>query len=114
MAVGLAVWLTGCLTVDVPEIRVVSPGTPFVVAGVAVTNGTDETCLEWVGDNQIVYHLFQDPDLDNEAFDRVATPGVRSRLELRSREDIPVACGIGLSVEVLEVLEIEDTAESTE
>ena len=50
--------------------------------------------------------MFQSPALDNESFDRITTPGVTSRLEIATRDDLEVACLIGTVVEVQDVLEI--------
>jgi hypothetical protein len=65
-------------------------------------------CAIWVGDNGVQYHLFQDPLLENELYDRVTTPGTVSRLVLATRADLEVVCQIGTIVQVRDVLEVED------
>ena len=60
----------------------------------------DGPCLVWLGDNGETFHLFQDPRIANDDFDRVTTPGVASRLELSVRTDLFVACEVGTIVEV--------------
>ena len=101
--------VVGCITIDIPEqVSLLSTGTSFVVSGTAALEDTDGLCLVWIGDNGIVYHLFQNPRVDNETFDRITTPGVTSRLEIATRTDLELACQIGTIVEVQDVLDIED------
>jgi len=102
----LAACISAC-TIQVPVgDSLLSVGTPFVLSGTAEVADNGGPCLVWRGDNGITYHLFQDRAVDNEIFDRVTTPGVRSRLELSRRTDLEVACEIGTIVEVIDVLEI--------
>lgn len=97
----------GCITVDIPEeVSLLSAGSPFVVSGTAALIDNEGPCLVWIGENGITYHLFQDPLVDNETFDRITTPGVTSRLEIATRTDLELACQIGTIVEVQDVLEI--------
>lgn len=111
MLVLLLSTLTGCfpsLGDLLPDLGLPSP-TSFI------TRGTFEernipfagTCPVWVDSTNVVYHLFQGFDVANADFDRVTTPGVRSRLRLRGRTDLQVGCEMdGIIVEVEEVLEI--------
>ena len=102
--------VAGCVTVDIPEQVTLFPtGRPFVISGTAAVEYVDgEPCEVWVGDNGVTYHLFQDPRLDNETFDRITAPAVRSRLEIAGRSDLEVICQIGTIVEVQDVLEIAE------
>ncbi len=84
----------------------VSTGTPFVLKGTTIVLDNNGPCLAWIGDNGITYHLFQTPSVDNAAYDRVTTPGVTSRLQLATRDDLQVTCQVGTIVEVLSVLEV--------
>lgn len=63
------------------------------------------TCLVWVEQSGVVYHLFQGQDVSNADFDRITTPGTTSRLQIFIRGDIPVGCEQGNAVEVQQVLE---------
>ena len=106
----VVVGLVGCVTVDIPEeVSLLSTGEAFVISGTAALENVEgQPCLVWVADNGLTYHLFQHPALENATFDRVTTPGVRSRLELATRNDLDVNCLIGTIVEVQDVLEIVD------
>ena len=84
----------------------ISTGSSFVVKGTATVLDNNGPCLAWIGDNGITYHLFQTPSVENATFDRVTTPGVTSRLQLATRDDLQVACQVGIIVEVLNVLEV--------
>jgi hypothetical protein len=96
----------GC-TVEVSLPNSLLPvGSSFVVKGTAAIVDSNGPCLAWIGQNGVTYHLFQDPSVDNETFDRITTPGVTSRLELRTRSDLEVSCQTGVIVEVVDVLEI--------
>jgi hypothetical protein len=53
-----------------------------------------------------MYHLFQDPLLDNDTFDRVTEPGTSSRLVLAARSDLELACQLGTIAQVMDILEI--------
>ena len=110
VVIFVTIGVAGCVNVDVPEeVTLLPVGTPFVISGTAALEDVEGgPCLVWVADNGFVYHLFQDPSLENETFDRITTPGVRSRLELAARNDLDVACQIGTIVEVQDVLEIVD------
>lgn len=100
--------VSGCV-LDVPRASDLLPvGTPFVVKGTAAVVDNNGPCLVWYGNNGVTYHLFQDPSVDNQAFDRVTTPGVTSRLELAVRTDLEVACRMGTIAEVVDILEIEE------
>ena len=105
--VGCAVTIGGCISVELPEeLSLTAEGASFVVSGTAAIVDVEGPCLVWVGENGGTYHLFQSPGLDNESFDRITTPGVTSRLEIATRDDLEVACLIGAVVEVQDVLEI--------
>ncbi|MBU0718763.1 MAG: hypothetical protein KJ749_10980 [Planctomycetes bacterium] len=109
---ALACWgcvaaIVGCISVELPaELSLTAQGVSFVVSGTAAVVDSEGPCLVWMGENGRTYHLFQSPGLDNESFDRVTTPGVTSRLEIATRDDLEVACMIGTVVEVQDVLEI--------
>jgi hypothetical protein len=77
-----------------------------VVSGTATIIDNGGPCRAWVGDNGITYHLFQDPLLDNNLFDRIIEPGTVSRLVLAERSDLQLTCATGVKVEVQDVLEI--------
>lgn len=79
---------------------------PFVMKGTAAIIDNGGPCLVWQGENGITYHLLQEVNVDNDAFDQATTPGVTSRLQLRPRNDVPITCQIGTIVEVIRVLEI--------
>ena len=104
----LLVVVGGCIDLEVNAPDTLLPmGASFVVSGTAAVIDNDGSCLIWTGDNGVTYHLFQDSRLDNELFDRVTTPGTRSRLELARRTDLQVACQTrGVIVEVQDVLEV--------
>lgn len=107
----------GCISLS--DSSLLSTGAPFVMRGTAVileSGGTTglfglgaepgETCPAWLGENGVTYHLFQDPLLDNNSYDRITTPGVTSRLVLVPRGDLDLPCATGTIVEVEQVLEI--------
>ena len=97
----------GCtVSFDLLPDSLVSAGTPFVVRGTAAVVDSNGACLIWIGENGVTYHLFQDPRVENETFDRVITPGVTSRLQIAIRTDLVLACQIGTIAEVRNVLEI--------
>jgi len=101
--------LAGCsFNVQVLPENLVSTGTPFVVSGTSVVLDENGPCLGWIADNGITYHLFQTSRIDNDVFDRITTPGVRSRLEIAVRTDLELACQVGELAEVRNVLEIVD------
>lgn len=101
-------FLTGCISLDldIPDL-LPTIGTSFVVKGESVILEGDSPCPAWIGDNGVTYHLFQDPNVSNEAFDEVMTPGVRSRLQIVPRSDLVLTCSVGTLVEVQDILEIE-------
>ena len=118
-AIGLgACWMVGllmvvpflaCIQVDVgPLIPSLSTtGSSFIVKGTAGTaEGENGSCLAWYADNGVIYHLFQTSGVSNQDFDRITTPGVTSRLEIALRTDLEVACNVGTTVQVQQVLEI--------
>ena len=95
----------GCI--QIPEDLVLLPtGTTFVVRGTAAVIDSGGPCPVWFGENGITYHLFQDPQLDNDIYDVVTTPGTTSRLVVATRADLLVSCQTGTIVEVQDVLEI--------
>ncbi len=103
-----------CVEIGPPELTVpidftlLGGGSQFVIGGTAAIVDDGGPCPVWIGDNGIVYHLFQDPILDNETFDRVTAPGTTSRLVLVIRGDLELACRFGTIAEVQDVLEIAD------
>ncbi len=100
------VCLAGCPELSPQSLFV--RGEPFVVSGTAAVVDEAGPCLVWFADNGVTYHLFQAPRVDNEDFDRATTPGVRSRLEIATRNDLFIDCEVGTIVEVQRVLEIVD------
>ena len=103
---GAAVLLTTAIIAGCGPFSMFSSGAPFIVGGTAAMVENGGPCLVWVGDNGVTYHLFQGLGLDNETFDRITTPGVRSRLQLAVRNDLTVACQMGPTVDVQDVLEV--------
>lgn len=83
-------------------------GEPFVISGTAGVINNNGPCKVWYGDNGISYHLFQGARVLNEDFDRANVPGVRSRLEIATRNDLTLTCKVGTIVEVQRVLEVVD------
>lgn len=98
----------GCtFNLDLGTESLFSEGAAFVVSGTADTATVDERpCNVWLGENGVIYHLFQSPRVDNGDFDRITTPGVTSRLEIATRSDLEVDCQIGTIVDVEDILEI--------
>ena len=87
-------------------VSLLPPGS-FVIRGqMQEPEGALESCRVFLADTGIRYHLFQEPDLDNDLFDAVTTPGAISRLEVQARPDIELTCHIGTIVEVRDVLEL--------
>jgi len=95
----------GCFEINVPD-TLIATGGAFVVSGTAEVIDVDGPCLVWRGDNGVIYHLFQQVNLENEIFDEVTEPGVTSRLVLAERTDLDVNCRVGPTVEVRDVLEV--------
>lgn len=109
IAVISVLTLSGCsFNVDVLPETLLTAGSPFVVSGTAVLLDNNGPCPAWVGDNGVTYHLFQGSNIDNDAFDQITTPGVRSRLQITERTDLELVCQVGTLVEVRNVLEIVD------
>jgi len=107
LGITLLAAVSGCsIDFDVLPDAFVTAGSPFVVRGTATVVDNEGPCLAWIGENGVTYHLFQDPRVDNETFDRVTTPGVTSRLQIAVRTDLMLACRIGTIVEVRNVLEV--------
>ena len=106
------VWPLACIDLTLPEIDVpidlslVNGGSSFVLRGTAVLIDNDGPCPVWIGDNGVTYHLFQAPQLENDIFDLVTSPGTTSRLVLTVRGDLEVACQLGEIAEVRDALEI--------
>ncbi len=105
---GLAVFLVaGCIDIQIPVAPTLFPtGTSFVVKGTMTVENHDGSCLVWVGENGVEYHLFQNPRVSNDDYDSVTTPGTTSRLVLATRDDLEVGCQVGSIVEVQDILEI--------
>ncbi|MDD5171021.1 MAG: hypothetical protein PHN75_19550 [Syntrophales bacterium] len=101
-----SIFASGCsVNLSIPE-GLLSSGSPFVISGTATLADNNGPCLIWIGENGIIYHLFQGLSVENETFDRITTPGVTSRLLLAERTDLEVTCLMGTIVEVQDVLEI--------
>ncbi len=81
-------------------------GEPFVLKGTADLVDNGGPCRIWRGENGIIYHLFQSPQVDNETFDQVTAPGTTSRVQISVRDDLEVTCQLGPTVIVEAVLEI--------
>lgn len=99
--------VAGCNT-GLEDSVLLARGTPFVLRGTAAVIDNGGPCLVWRGDNGETYHLFQDPTLENEAFDEVIQPGVTSRLVLVTRSDLTIDCQTGVIAEVRDVLDVEN------
>lgn len=103
-----------CVDVGPPEVNVpldftlFGADSSFVVRGTAAVVDNNGPCPVWFGDNGVTYHLFQNPRLENDVFDRVVEPGVVSRLLLVVRDDLELTCAFGRTADVIEVLEIVD------
>jgi hypothetical protein len=106
-SIALLASLAACrdLIINAPD-SLIPVGTPFVLSGTAEVIDDDGPCLVWLGENGIVYHLFQKPTLESDLFDKITSPGVTSRLEVQERTDIDVACQQGPVLEVQDVLEV--------
>jgi hypothetical protein len=97
---------SGCtINLSAPE-SLLPIGSAFVISGTASLADNNGPCLVWIAENGVTYHLFQSSTVENETFDRIATPGVTSRLLLAKRSDLEVNCLMGTIVEVQDVLEI--------
>lgn len=102
IALGLS-----CVDVDIPVTPSLFPtDRSFILSGTAAVIDQDGPCLVWLGENGETFHLFQDPRIANDDFDRITAPGVTSRLEVSVRTDLFVACEVGTIVEVTDILEI--------
>lgn len=108
MVLLAAAWLGGCsFNFDLGSDTLFPTGTTFVVSGTADVIPSDSgACKIWLGENGVIYHLFQTPRVANEDFDRITTSGVTSRLELATRSDLVVDCRVGTIVQVEDILEI--------
>lgn len=95
----------GCFTINAPD-TLIPTGGPFVLSGTTEVIDVDGPCLVWRGDNGVIYHLFQQVNLEIDLFDQITTPGVTSRLELAERTDLDVSCRVGPTVEVRDALEV--------
>lgn len=108
MTLGVLLVGAGC-TIEIPgQDTLFVRGEPFIMRGTAATINVGGPCRVWIGDNGITYHLFQSVRLSSEEFDRVSTPGVTSRLQLATRNDLKVDCQTGDIVEVERVLDVEN------
>ncbi len=108
LLVFLALGNLGCtFNADLGSDSLFPVGTSFVISGTAEAVASDTgTCLIWLANNGVTYHLFQSTRIANEDFDRITTPGVTSRLEIAPRSDLVVDCRMGTIVEVQDILEI--------
>ena len=111
-SIGLTVSLLafpGCFDVNLfDDMSLLPTQATFVLTGTATLLDNDGPCLAWVGENGVTYHLFQNARIENDVFDRITTPGVTSRIEITTRNDIPLECATGQVAEVQRVLEIWD------
>ena len=99
--------VAGCAEIALPEnVSLINIGSPFVMKGSAVLLDDDGPCLAWLGDDGNTYHLIQVQTMENELFDELIAPGTRSRLVLAKRNDLTVACQMGIVAEVQNVLEV--------
>ena len=99
--------VAGCAEIVLPEnVSLINIGSPFVMKGSAVLLDDDGPCLAWLGDDGNTYHLIQVQTMENELFDELIAPGTRSRLVLAKRNDLTVACQMGIVAEVQNVLEV--------
>ncbi len=99
--------VVGCAEIALPEnVTLINIGAPFVMKGSAVLLDDDGPCLAWLGDDGNTYHLIQVQTMENELFDQLIAPGTRSRLVLAKRNDLTVACQMGIVAEVQNVLEV--------
>ncbi|NOX57377.1 MAG: hypothetical protein GXP29_00775 [Planctomycetes bacterium] len=100
--------VSGCtFNLDLGAETLFPEGSAFVLSGTTDIIDTDDgQCNVWIGENGVAYHLFQSPRIDNGDFDRITTPGVTSRLEVATRNDLVVSCQVGTIVTVEDVLEI--------
>lgn len=106
-AVILGGAVVGCVDIVLPEnVSLINIGSPFVMKGSAVLVDDDGPCLAWLGDDGNTYHLIQVQTMENELFDVLIAPGTRSRLVLAKRDDLTVACQMGIVAEVQNVLEV--------
>ncbi len=98
----------GCtFNLDLGTDALFAEGSAFVISGTSdLANVDGNPCNVWIGDNGVIYHLFQSPQVDNGDYDQVTTPGVTSRLLVATRSDLVVDCQIGTIVDVEDVLEI--------
>jgi hypothetical protein len=71
-----------------------------------------DACPLFEAETGVSYYLFQSPELDNDLFDAVTTPGAVSRISVQLRDDLDVSCRSGTIVEVQDVLELIPAAES--
>lgn len=111
IVLGLCGIVGACIDIGPPDVNVpieftlFGSGNSFVVRGTAAIVNSDGPCPVWFGENGVTYHLFQNPRLENEIFDRVSEPGATSRLVLVARNDLELVCAFGQTAEVLDVLE---------
>ena len=104
-AVGLSP--AACIKLDVPSGDSLFPEASFIISGVMQEVDRDRPqCSQFLGDNGVIYHLFQGPRLTNDEFDELQEEGARVRLEIEIRDDLELlTCAVGKTVEVIEVLE---------
>ena len=98
----------GC-TIDLPDEGLLGrDSVTFVTKGEAESVEENGSCLVWLADDGRTFVLVQNARVKNEDFDALTTPGVRSRLELKTRPELGRPCRIGATVaEVTKVLEVE-------
>ncbi len=109
IALAAAIVLAGCINLQIPgSDTLFVKGEPFIVRGTAAVADNGGPCLVWYADNGITYHLFQGSRIANADFDHITTPGVTSRLEIATRNDLEVACQLGTIVEVQSILEVAE------
>lgn len=83
-------------------------GTPYIVQGTFEERPlfSGGVCPVFVDKTGVVYHLFQGEGVSNADFDAVTTPGAASRLQIIRRDELPVGCEQGVTVQVENVLEV--------
>jgi len=113
---GFAFLLSGCGPIEIPlgtggGISLLPPSA-FVIRGRMTAPDDPDACPQFEAETGVSYSLSQSPELDNDLFDAVTTPGTVSRIAVQVRDDLDVRCRGGTIVEVQDVLELIPAAES--
>jgi hypothetical protein len=99
----------GCINVNVPEQLFKYPaGTTFVIDGQALEpEGQFGGCLVWQANQGDYFVLSQDANLSDADFDAVMRPQTVSRLLLKARTDLGLACKEGATTaDILQVYRV--------